>query len=142
MNQGMGIFFFVLLSGAGPLMAQPKVESSGITATVKLEEVVFGHLSELNGKFKVRATEAMFAPGAYLGVHHHVGPGIRYVVSGTLTFTEGGKATIYRAGDYFYESGNIAHTAQNNTKSPLRIIFFEVLPAHWTGPTVIGPKSY
>jgi quercetin dioxygenase-like cupin family protein len=44
-----------------------------------------GHLAELNGKFKMRATEVVFAPGADLGVHHHVGPGIRYVVSGTLT---------------------------------------------------------
>jgi quercetin dioxygenase-like cupin family protein len=136
------LLFFLLLSAVSSLMAQSKVESSGITSTVKVDEVIFGHLAELNGKFKVRATEATFAPGAYLGVHHHVGPGIRYVVSGTLTFTEGSKVTVYRAGDYFFESGNVAHTAQNKTKSPLRIVFFEVVPAHWTGPTVIVPKAY
>jgi quercetin dioxygenase-like cupin family protein len=58
-----------------------KVEAQGITQTIKLEEVVYGHLTELNGKFKLRATEVTFAPDAYLGAHHHVGPGIRCVLS-------------------------------------------------------------
>jgi hypothetical protein len=42
---------------------------------IKLEGVIFGHLTELNGKFKLRATEVTFAPEGYLGVHHHVEPG-------------------------------------------------------------------
>jgi quercetin dioxygenase-like cupin family protein len=50
------------------------------------DEVIFGHLTELNGKFKLRATELTFAPDGYIGVHHHVGPGVRYVISGELTF--------------------------------------------------------
>jgi hypothetical protein len=33
------------------------------TSVIKLEEVTFGHLTELNGKFKMRATEFTFAPG-------------------------------------------------------------------------------
>ena len=89
-----------LLSG-DRLAAQEAVEARGITPSIKLEETVYGHLDELNGKFKMRATEVTFAPGAHLGVHHHVGPGVRYVLSGELTFTEGGTVTIYRAGDYF-----------------------------------------
>src|SRR5262249_48147770 len=61
-----------------------------------------GHLPELNGKFKLRATEFTFAPGGYIGVHHHIGPGIRYVISGELTFAEGGQETVYKAGEYYY----------------------------------------
>ena len=91
-----------LLCGADRLAAQEKVEARGITSMIKLDEVVFGHLTELNGKFKLRATEVTFAPGGYLGVHHHVGPGIRYVLSGEVTFTEGGQATVYKAGEYFF----------------------------------------
>lgn len=135
------LFFLVLLSAADRSTAQSKIEAKGITSKVKLEEVIFGHLLELNGKFKLRVTEVTFGPGAYLGVHHHVGPGIRYVASGKLTFVEVGKTTIFQTGDYFYETGNIAHTAQNKEKSPLRIIFFEVLPVDWTGPSAIPPKS-
>jgi Cupin domain len=70
---------------------------------------------------------------------NHVGPGIRYVLSGEVTFTEGGRATIYKAGDYFFETGNLAHTAENKTNLPLHILFFEVLPKNWTGPTVVPP---
>ena len=131
----------VLLSGVHPLAAQQHVEARGITSTVKLEEIIFGHLVELNGKYKLRATEVTFAPDAYLGVHHHVGPGVCYVISGEVTFTEGGQSTIYKAGEYFFETGNLPHTAQNQTNLPLRILFVEILPKDWAGPTVIPPKS-
>ena len=83
------LLLVVLLGGADRLAAQEKVEARGISSVIKLEEVTFGHLTELNGKFKMRATEFTFAPGAYLGVHHHIGPGVRYILSGELTFTEG-----------------------------------------------------
>ena len=131
-----------LLCGADRLAAQEKVEARGITSMIKLDEVVFGHLTELNDKFKLRATEVTFAPGGYLGVHHHVGPGIRYVLSGEVTFTEGGQATVYKAGEYFFETGNLAHTAENKTQQPLRILFVEILPKDWTAPTVIPPKPH
>jgi quercetin dioxygenase-like cupin family protein len=129
-----------LLSGADHLAAQERVEMRGITPAIKLDEVVYGHLPELNGKFRLRATEVTFAPDGYLGVHHHVGPGIRYVLSGELSFTQGGQTTIYRAGDYFFETGNLAHTAENKANQPLRILFVEILPRDWAGPTVIPPK--
>jgi quercetin dioxygenase-like cupin family protein len=86
------VFLITLLSAANRLAAQEKVEVRGVTSVVKIEEVTFGHLSELNGKFKLRATELTFAPGAFIGAHHHVGPGIRYIISGELTFIEGGQS--------------------------------------------------
>jgi quercetin dioxygenase-like cupin family protein len=130
----------VILGATRPLAAQQGVEARGLAATVKLEEVLFGHLTELNGKYKLRATEVTFAPDGFLGAHHHAGPGIRYVISGEVTFTEGGQSTIYKAGEYFFESGNLPHTAQNKTSSPLRILFVEILPKDWAGPTVIEPR--
>ena len=126
------LLLMVLLSGVHPVAAQQHVEARGITSAIKLEEIIFGHLVELNGKFKLRATEVTFAPDAYLGVHHHIGPGIRYVISGEVTFTEGGQSTIYKAGEYFFETGNLPHTAQNQTNLPLRILFFEILPKDWS----------
>jgi quercetin dioxygenase-like cupin family protein len=137
----MLLLLATLLCGTGNLAAQQPIEARGITSEVKIEEVAFGHLSELNGKFKLRATEFTFAPGGYLGVHHHVGPGIRYVISGELTFTEGGQETVYRAGEYYFETGNLAHTAENKTNVPLRVIVMEIIPKDWTAPAVIPPKS-
>ena len=44
-----------LLGGADLSVAQEKVEARGITPVIKLDEVLFGHLTELNGKFKIRS---------------------------------------------------------------------------------------
>lgn len=135
------LLLLALLNVAADSAAQPKVEATGLTPRVWLEEVVSGHLTEINGKFKFRVTEVTFEPGAHLGPHHHAGPGVRYVVSGTLTFSQAGKTVTHAAGDVFYESGNVVHTAHNRTKAPLRLLFFEILPAEWTGPSVIPPKA-
>jgi quercetin dioxygenase-like cupin family protein len=132
--------FIALLSGANRLVAQEKVEVRGVTSEVKIEEVTFGHLSELNGKFKLRATELTFAPGAFIGGHHHVGPGIRYIISGELTFIEGGQSTVYKAGEYYYETGNLAHSAENRTNVPLKILVMEIIPKDWSGSAMIPPK--
>jgi quercetin dioxygenase-like cupin family protein len=134
------LLLVALVGGAGRLAAQDHVEMRGLSAAIKLEEVVYGHMTEINGKFKMRATEVTFAPGGFLGVHHHVGPGIRYVISGEVAFTEGGQTTIYKAGEYFFETGNLAHTAENKTNQPLRVLFVEILPKDWSAPTVIPPK--
>ena len=74
-------------------------------------------------------------------MHHHVGPGIRYVLSGDVTFTEEGRATVYKAGEYFFETGNLAHTAENKSNMPLRLLFVELLPKNWAAPTVIAPSA-
>jgi quercetin dioxygenase-like cupin family protein len=135
------LLLVALLGGTPRLTAQESVEIRGVTSEVKIEEVIFGHLTELNGKFKLRATELTFPPGGYIGVHHHVGPGIRYVISGELTFAEGGQETVYKSGEYFFETGNLAHTAQNKTNLQLRILVVEILPKDWTAPAMIAPKS-
>jgi quercetin dioxygenase-like cupin family protein len=68
-------------------------------------------------------------------------PGIRYIISGELTFAEGGQETVYKAGEYFFETGNIVHTAQNKTNVPLRILVVEILPKDRTAPAMISPRS-
>src|SRR5262245_40116070 len=135
------LLLVVLLGGTDRLTAQESVETRDVASTVKLDEIIFGHLTELNGKFKLRATELTFAPDGYVGVHHHIGPGIRYVISGELTFAEGGQETVYKAGEYFFETGNLAHTAKNKTNLPVRVLVVEILPKDWTAPAMIAPKS-
>jgi quercetin dioxygenase-like cupin family protein len=135
------LLLIALLGGIDRVAAQETVETRGITSIIKMDEVIFGHLTELNGKFKLRATELTFAPDGFVGVHHHIGPGIRYVISGELTFTEGGQETVYKAGEYYFETGNLAHTAQNKTNLPLRVLVLEILPKDWTAPAMIAPRS-
>ena len=71
------LLLVALLGGTDRVAAQETVETRGITSVIKIDEVIFGHLTELNSKFKLRATELTFAPDGYVGVHHHIGPGIR-----------------------------------------------------------------
>src|SRR5258708_36816864 len=106
------LLFVALLAGASRLGAQETVETRGVTSAIKVEEIIFGHLTELKGKFKLRATELTFAPGGYVGVHHHIGPAIRYIISGELTFAEECQRTVYKAGDYYLETGTPPHSLQ------------------------------
>ena len=87
------------------------------------------------------ATEVTFEPGGYVSEHHHVGPHIVFVLSGELTSVLNGKTTVYKAGEYFYEPGNVTHAAFNKTSLPLVVIGFDILPAEWKGRAVLPPKS-
>src|SRR5260370_5656492 len=129
-----------LLGGTVRLAAQETVETRSVTSVIKIVEIIFGHLTVLYGRVKLRATELTFAPDGYIGVHHHIGPGIRYVISGELTFAEGDQETIYKPGEQFFGTGNLAHTAQNKTNVPLRLLVMEILPKAWTAPAMIAPK--
>lgn len=135
------VAFVALFHVAGYASAQQKVERKGVASTVKLDQAMSGYLTALNGKYKLVATETTFEPGGLVGDHHHVGPGIRYVVSGELTLVGEGKTRIYKAGDYFYESGDVTTAASNKGKTPTRIINFEILPADLKGGSAVPPKS-
>lgn len=112
-------------------------EKQGQVSRIKLEAVVTGHLTELNGKYKLRVSEVTYEPGGFIGEHHHAGPGIRCVSSGALTYTQGDKVTIYRESDCFFESGDVSHTAQNRTAEPVVLLNFEVLPTAWSEASAI-----
>ena len=117
------------------------VEKKGQISRTKLEAIVAGHLSELNGKFKLRVSEVTYEPGGFIGLHHHVGPGIRCVTAGELTYVQPDKTTVYGAGECFFESGDVSHTAANRTAKSVVLLNFEVLPAEWVGGSAVAvPK--
>ena len=134
------MMFTLAVAAAVPAAAQ-QVERKGTSSEVKLEQVVSGHLTEINDKYKLRVTETTYEPGGYTGEHLHVGPGIRYVVSGALTFVEEGQETTYKAGDYFYEAGDVVNAASNKASSPVRVLVFEILPADLKGGSAVPPKN-
>jgi quercetin dioxygenase-like cupin family protein len=112
-----------------------KVERKGTAGKVKHEEVVSGYLADLNGKYKLRE------PGGYVGNHHHTGPGIRVVTAGEFTLVQDGKTTIKKAGDTFYEAGDVSIAVQNKGKVPAVLLNFEILPVDWKGSSNIPVKS-
>ena len=118
-----------------------KVDTKGLTAKIKFESVLSGYLEELNGKYKLRVTELVLEPGGYVGEHHHSGPGIRQVTSGYMTYVLPEKTVVYGPGDFFFESGDVNHTAQNKTDAPMVHVLFEILPADLKGPSIMPVKK-
>jgi quercetin dioxygenase-like cupin family protein len=118
-----------------------KVDTKGLTAKIKYESPLAGYLTDLNGKYKLRVTELVLEPGGYVGEHHHAGPGIRQVTSGYMTYVMPDKTHVYGPGDFFFESGDITHTAQNKTDAPMVHVLFEILPVDHKGPSIMPAKG-
>jgi len=118
------------------------VDTKGLVAKIKFEAVLAGSLSEINGKYKLRVTELTLEPGGYVGEHNHVGPGIRQVTSGKMTYVLPKKTTVYEPGEFFFEAGDINHTVFNKTDAPMVHLLFEILPTDLTGPSLIPVKHH
>jgi quercetin dioxygenase-like cupin family protein len=115
------------------------VETKDVQPVQRLEQVISGHVTDLNGKFKFRVSEVTYQPGGYVGDHHHAGPGVRVIMAGEFTYVKGDKTTVYKAGDAFFEPGDVTHRAYNRGKSILRVMNIEILPADFTGSALIPP---
>src|SRR5438309_11623374 len=105
-----------------------KVDTKGLVAKIKFEAPLAGFLSDINGKYKLRVTELTLAPGGHVGEHNHVGPGIRQVTSGYMTYVLPDKTVVYGPGEFFFESGDINHTVFNKTDQPNVTLLFVILP--------------
>jgi quercetin dioxygenase-like cupin family protein len=132
---------------AGRAMAQAggspvKVDTKGLVAKIKFEAPLAGFLSDINGKYKLRVTELTLAPGGHVGEHNHVGPGIRQVTSGYMTYVLPDKTVVYGPGEFFFESGDINHTVFNKTSEPMVHVLFEILPADLNGPSLIPVRHH
>ena len=112
------------------------VERSGMNADLRQERVVTGNLDESNGKYKLRVAAVTYDIGGFIGNHHHAGPGLRCVTSGTLTYVQEGETFNFGPGDCFYESGNVDHHANNYGDEPVHLFNFQILPVDWEGSAV------
>jgi len=119
-----------------------RVDTKGLVAKIKFEAPIAGFLKEINGKYKLRVTELTLAPGGHVGEHNHVGPGIRQVTSGYMTYVLPTETIVYGPGDFFFESGDINHTVFNKTDAPMVHVLFEILPVDLNGPSLIPVKHH
>ena len=119
-----------------------KVDTQGLVAKIKFEAPLGGFLTEINGKYKLRVTELTLAPGGHVGEHNHVGPGIRQVTSGYMTYVLPNETIVYGPGDFFFETGDINHTVYNKTDAPMVHVLFEILPVDLSGPSLMPVKHH
>ncbi len=136
-----------ILSVAIPLLAvvsfaqNTRVETKDVQPVPRFEQVISGHLVELNGRYKFRVSEVTYQPGGYVSDHNHAGPGIRIITAGEFTYVKGDKTTVYKAGDAFFEPGDVTHRAYNRGTSILKVMNIEILPADFTGSALIPPQN-
>jgi quercetin dioxygenase-like cupin family protein len=124
--------------GASPV----RVETRGLVARILFEAPIAGFLTDLNGRYKLRVTELTLAPGGHVGEHNHVGPGIRQITAGHMTYVLPDRTVVYGPGDFFFESGDVNHTVFNRTEAPMVHVLFEVLPADLRGPSLIPVRHH
>jgi quercetin dioxygenase-like cupin family protein len=137
-----GIVSFAGLMAASNAAEPLKVDTKGVTARILYEAPISGgHLTELKGKYKLRITEISIAPGGYVGDHNHLGPGIRQMTVGEMEYIMPQMTHTYRAGDYFFETGDISHRVINKSGSANTHLLFEVLPADLAGASLIPPRD-
>ena len=119
-----------------------KVDTQGVTAKILYEAPINGgHVPDLKGKYKMRITEISIAPGGRVGDHNHLGPGIRQMTVGEMEYILPDKTVIYRAGDFFFETGDISHRVNNKTAEPNTHLLFEILPMDVKGASLILPRD-
>ena len=117
-----------------------RVETKDVQPVVRFEQVISGHIADLNGKYKFRVSEVTYQPGGYVGDHNHAGPGVRVIMAGEFTYVKGDKTTVYKAGDAFFEPGDVTHRAYNRGSTILKVMNIEILPADFTGSALIPPQ--
>jgi quercetin dioxygenase-like cupin family protein len=78
-----------------------------------------------------------FPPAGIAYTHTHPGPGIRYLLAGTLTIRSEDQTTSYAAGDPWYEAGPEpvhATAAADQASAFVRVL---LLPEEWEGKRTI-----
>lgn len=136
------LFFWAGLLGAANAAETIKVDTKGVTARILYEAPISGgHLTELKDKYKLRITEISIAAGGHVGDHNHLGPGIRQMTVGEMEYIMPHMTTTYRAGDYFFETGDISHRVINKSGTSNTHLLFEILPVNLSGPSLILPRD-
>ena len=79
-----------------------------------------------------------FPPGGIAYRHTHPGPGIRYLLHGSLRVESGGETRHYRPGDPWFESGPepvLATASESDQTAFVRVL---LLPPEWEGKRTIS----
>ena len=116
------------------------VEMKDVHPELRFEQVISGHVRDLNGRYKFRVSEVTYEPGGFVGDHNHPGPGVRVIMAGEFTYAKGDKTVVYKAGDAFFEPGDMTHRAYNRGNGILKVMSIEIVPADYNGPAVIPPQ--
>ena len=85
----------------------------------------------------VRCDRVDFEPGGIAYRHTHPGPGIRYLLFGSITIDSEGAQHTYGPGEPWFERGPDPVLATTAADEPTAFVRVMVLPAEWAGKRTI-----
>ena len=89
------------------------------------------------GDWLIRCDRVDFPPGGVAYRHTHPGPGIRYLLHGSITIEAGGETHDYGPGDAWFESGAEPVLATASTTEESAFARVLLLPPEWAGKRTI-----
>jgi quercetin dioxygenase-like cupin family protein len=93
---------------------------------------------DLDGReWLVRCDRVEFPPGGVAYRHVHPGPGIRYLLYGTLTIDADGHSQTYGPGQAWFEGADYPVLATANENVDTAFVRVLVLPVQWAGERTI-----
>jgi quercetin dioxygenase-like cupin family protein len=97
----------------------------------------------MDGKrLKLSVYEVTYQPGGYSTPHRHTCPVIGYVTAGALrSQSAGGRETVYRAGDAFYEEANKPHLVSADASKSEPVTFLAFFLCDKPGPQTVDDSA-
>jgi quercetin dioxygenase-like cupin family protein len=89
------------------------------------------------GDWIMRLDRVDFEPGGIAYRHTHPGPGIRYLLFGSITIDSEGSVRTYGPGEPWFERGPDPVLATTSAAEPSAFVRVMVLPAEWAGKRTI-----
>lgn len=120
----------LLFHNESPAPEQP----AGMLSTLKTIDPITS--ADVQADWFMRCDSVAFPPGGCALTHTHQGPGIRYLLDGTIRIDTLGESTHYDAGGAWYESGPHPVFAQADAQASSRFVRVMVLP-----PSLAGKSS-
>ena len=88
-------------------------------------------------KWLMRCDRVDFQPGGIAYRHTHPGPGIRYLLLGSITIDAEGEQHTYGPGEPWFERGPDPVLATTAAEEPSAFVRVMILPAEWAGKRTI-----
>jgi quercetin dioxygenase-like cupin family protein len=85
----------------------------------------------------IRCDRIDFPPGGIAYRHTHPGPGIRYLLHGSLDVHAEGRSASYGPGGAWFEAGSDPVFAEASQHQPTAFVRVLILPADWAGKRTI-----
>jgi quercetin dioxygenase-like cupin family protein len=129
---GRNTAFFGAASVSGRALVWKLAEQAGCEAKLAAPVTL-----DPDRDWLLRCDRVDFPPGGIAYRHTHPGPGIRFLLQGSIRIESGGETHVYRSGEPWFEAGPepvLALASESKDTAFVRVL---LLPREWAGKRTI-----